>query len=219
MVLVVGVGLATLLVLLRQEPDFYTEAAIAPGEQRQRDAAYFQNEIFDLYQNRIRTEDQWETHFTDRQVNSWLAEDFVSAGLDKQLPPEISDPRVAFEPGMIKLAFRYSEAGIAAVVSIEAKVWISPSESNVLAVEVVNLRAGALPLSARFVQEHVTEWVRQQNIDLQWYRNEGNPVALLRFQADKREPTFDFEQLDLQQGSLFIKGKARNSETQAALLK
>src|SRR5205823_4324357 len=112
--------------------------------------------------------------------------------------------RLSFREGRILLAFRYTEAGIQSVVSVETKVWISPAEPNTIAVEIERVRAGAIPLSHKLVQEVFTETARVLNMDVQWYRHGSNPVALLRLEADKRDPTFEVRTLELRNGSMFV---------------
>ncbi len=204
-------GLVTLYFLVRHEPEAYLRAAVAPGPQRQKDSKRFEGEVFVL-KDRIDHDTEWHAYFTQQEVNSYLAEDFKHSRLDRELPEEISDPRIVFERDKIIIAFRYGSADWNSVVSIEAKVWISPSEPNVVAVEIERLRAGALPLTPKMIQDHLTEIAHSQNIDARWYRNpeSGNPVGLLRFQADRRESTFQLQELVLEQGKLYLRGRSHD---------
>ena len=54
----------------------------------------------------------------------------------------------------------------------------------------------------------VTIGARRNNIDVQWYRNDGNPVAIFRLQADRRDPGIQLQELELKQGSVFLKGRS-----------
>jgi hypothetical protein len=197
--------------LLHHEPEFYVATAVPPGDLRQHESRDFEKKAFQLL-SEIQYDDQWQETFTEQQVNSWLAEDFVESRLAQGLPSEIRDPRIAFRPGKILLAFRYGNDEWGTVVSVEAKVWVCKKEPNVIAVEVEDLRAGALPLTHKVVMEQITEGARNQNIDVQWYRNEGNPVALLRLQADRREPSIQLQDLEIRQGSIFLKGRSLDPE-------
>lgn len=210
LVLLIGI-LLTGYILLRHEPDFYVRAAVPPGEQRQQDSKEFETQAWDLYNN-IGLLIDWEARFTEQQVNSYLAEDFIHSNLAPQLPPEISEPRVAFQPGTILLAFRYGDPAWNSIVSIEAKVWISKNEPNVVAIQFEELKAGALPLAVKVLQDHLEQYAVRQNMRIEWYRNEGKPVALLRFQADKREPTIQLLELEIGEGTVYLKGRSVDAE-------
>jgi hypothetical protein len=114
------------------------------------------------------------------------------------------------------LAFRYAQEEFSTVVSLQVKVWLPKRDRSAIAVEIESLRAGAIPLSWKLLQEQLTEQARQQNVHIQWYRNDGNPVAVLRFQADKREPTIQFQRLRIEQGRIQIKGRSLDPETRQA---
>jgi isocitrate/isopropylmalate dehydrogenase len=64
-----------------------------------------------------------------------------------------------------------------------------------VALELQSLHAGALPVAAHSLLERISEAARQNNVDVTWYRHEGHPVALLRFQADQDRPTVKLEHL------------------------
>jgi hypothetical protein len=62
------------------------------------------------------------------------------------------------------------------------------------------------------LQDRISAWCRHQNVDVRWYRNEGNPVAILRFQYDRREPTVQLQELELREGSIYLKGRSLDPE-------
>jgi hypothetical protein len=66
--------------------------------------------------------------------------------------------------------------------------------------------------------DRITETARQQNIDVTWYRYNKHPVLLLRFQADRANPTFRLQQLDLHPQMLRITGRALESRPEAGPL-
>jgi len=204
--LLLGVG-SVIAWLLYSEPELYVQAAVPAGDDRQRSSQEFEKKAFDLL-SEIQNEDNWQGEFTEQQINSWLAEDFVESNLARQLPGQITEPRVAFRPGRLFLAFRYGSEDLHTVVSIEAKVWVARREPNTVAFEIESLKAGALPLTPKFLQDELTEGARQHNIDVQWYRNDGNPVAVFRLQADRRDPGVQLLDLELKEGSVLLKGRS-----------
>src|SRR5207244_1326754 len=101
---------------------------------------------------------------------------------------------------------------------IDLRVWLAAKEVNVVALELQALQAGSLPVSAQSLLERIYETARQQNIDVSYYRHNGNPVALLRFQADQRTPTVQLQRLELQQGLLRISGRSIDPVSLRAML-
>ena len=77
---------------------------------------------------------------------------------------------------------------------------------------------GSLPVSAQSLLERVSEAARRQDIEVTWYRHEGNPVALLRFQANQPRPTVRLEKLELQEGLLVIGGHSVEAAPLRAML-
>jgi hypothetical protein len=41
-----------------------------------------------------------------------------------------------------------------------------------------------------------------------WYRHDGNPVALVRFQPDRPNPSVVLQRLELQDGRIVVEGKS-----------
>jgi hypothetical protein len=207
LLLLVGAAATTLTLLLRHEPTFYHRAAVPPGPERENLSKGFLSGAGNLY-TAIKEKDHWEELFSEEQVNSFLEEDFVRGSFDKfTLPAHITDPRVAFEPERIRLAFRYHLGRFSTVVSINMRVWLTKAEPNVVALELQGMRAGALPISAQSILERLSEAADRNNVKLSWYRNNGNPVAVLRFQSEGRT-SIQMENLDLHPGKMYVKGKS-----------
>jgi hypothetical protein len=208
LLLLIGGTAAVVGVLLYHEPQFYRASALPPGEERQKHSQEFVGKVSNLY-NSITYDREWRETFTEAQINSYFDEDFIkSAVSDRVLPEGIRDPRVTISPDKVRLAFRYNcEPLCNTVISIDLKVWLT-QEVNVVAVEVESLKAGSLPIAAQSLLERVSEVARRQDIEVPWYRHEGNPVALLRFQANQSRPTIRLQRLVLRQGELVIEGRS-----------
>ena len=93
-------------------------------------------------------------------------------------------------------------------MSLEVKAWKVPGQINTLAVEIVSLQAGSLPLSTGVILEDISEAVRRWNVEVTWFRHDSHPVAILRFQADQSRPTFQFDGVVLNDGKLTISGRS-----------
>jgi hypothetical protein len=202
----------TLCLLVRYEPESFQAAVPPPGENRKQWSREFITEFMDAYSawtgNGKGDEPDWRADFTEEQTNSYFTEAFLSSGLEKQLLPDnISQPRVVFEPDKIRLAFRYGRGFWSTVISIDVRAWVARDEANVLVLQLVGFHAGALPISAQSLLEPVLELGRQHGIDVNWYRHEGYPVALLRFQADQPRPTLELKAVQIRQGSITLQGR------------
>ncbi|HWG45441.1 MAG TPA: hypothetical protein VN688_21945 [Gemmataceae bacterium] len=214
-----GVG-TTLWMLVRYEPRIYLQAAVPPGEARHRLSADCSRELMRLYSSVTDHDDQaWEHRFTDEQINSYLAEHFVSSQLDKTLLPEgISQPRIVIEADKVRVAFRYGSGLWSTVVSIDLRLWLVKGEPNVVALKLVGFHAGALPISAQSLLERISETCLANGIGVDWYRDEGFPVALLRFQTEQPHPTLELELIKLEPGAIHIQGRTKDPASLRAFL-
>jgi hypothetical protein len=204
-------------VLLRHEPAFYRRAALSSGAARKKNWDDFKRQCSALH-NGIQNNREWSAQFAAEQINGYLQEMCRAAdGEDRTLPdgigdpllPErISDPRIAIEDGRLRLGFRYGSGIWSTVVSIDLRVWVAKGEPNVVGLELQGMHAGSLPLSSQSLLEHVSEAARRQNVEVTWYRYQGNPVALLRFQNRRSRATVQLTQVELQAGKLLIQGRS-----------
>ncbi len=210
---VLGGGAAVLLCLLvRYEPAPFQAAVLPPSENRKQLSREFITEFMDAYSawtgNGKGEEPDWRADFTEEQINSYFNETFVTSGLAEQLLPDtISQPRVVFEPDKVRIAFRYGRGFWSTLVSIDLRAWVARDEPNVLALQLIGFHAGALPISAQSMLEPAVELGRQHGIDINWYRHEGYPVALLRFQADQPRPTLELRLVQIAQGAITLQGR------------
>ncbi len=203
-----GVGMVLVLLFLH-EPAVYARSSLPEGEERQRLSGQFNSEFLHLADG-IRKEVTWDATFTERSINGYFEEDFVRSGVAKSVLPEgISAPRVAIEPDKFRLAFRYNLGPWNTIISIEMRMWLATKrEPNVIALELQSLHAGSVPIAAQSLLEQISETARQNGIEVIWYRYHGNPVALLKFQANEPHPTIQFLDLKLNNGELVIRGRS-----------
>jgi hypothetical protein len=206
--LITAVVITALLLLIRYEPQYYTHARVTTSEQACVESHNFHVVVTGLISD-INTEKQWDATFTDEEINSYLSEGFIQSGLAKQLLPDgVSEPRVVFEDDRIRLAFRLRQGLLSTVISMDMKVWLAKTEPNVVAVQLESFRAGVLPIAAHWLLESISETGRQNGIEINWYRHDGYPVALLRFQADQTHPTLVIQAVKTEKGRITIQGKS-----------
>lgn len=204
-VLLVGGAGTALVLLVRHEPDFYRRAALAPGEERRRLSNRCQSKLSDFINNVINPEQAWSCEFTDELLNSYLVEDLVrTGGIENTFPEGVHEPRIALDADKIRFAFRYGEAPWSTIVSFELTVWLPAREPNVVAMQLEGLRAGSLPITAQTILDRFSEALRRKDIEVNWYRNDGKPVALLRFQPGVKTPTVQLRTLKLEPGRVVL---------------
>jgi hypothetical protein len=194
---------ATLVLLVRYEPSFYRRAALPAGELRKKWSKEFQGAFVSELIGGIYNERTWEPTFNQTQVNAYFAE---STSISHDLPDGFSEPRVAFENNRIRIGFRYGEGAWSTILSADLKVWLAANECNVIVIEVEGLYAGRLPFTSQTILERFSEAARRQEMEVTWYRLHGHPVALLRFQPGKKEPTVQLRRFKLQDGALHVAG-------------
>ena len=204
--LLLGVG-GILMLMLRYEPGHYRQALVE-ADRRPALAREFTTRFFDFWNASQSNDRDWNGKFTDEQINSF----FQAGQADKLFPEGISDPRVVFEPERMRLAFRYRSGLINTIISISMKMWLPGSESNVLALQLERIDAGLVPFSAQWLLERISEAARNNGIEVNWYRHEGYPIALIRFQADQARPTLQLEAVQFEQGSITIHGRSREGQ-------
>ncbi|HBI41987.1 MAG TPA: hypothetical protein DDY78_03895 [Planctomycetales bacterium] len=209
--LVGGAGLLLYLVV-GYEPEVYSQAVVPAGEERSQLSQEFLKEFSTLL-SAPEAERDWYVMFRDEQINSYLDEGFINEGLASRVLPEgISHPHVVFGQEKVHLAFRYGVGGWNTVISIDLRVWLAKGEPNAVALELEGFRAGALPISGQWLMEKFVKAGRDKSgMDVTWYRTNGHPVALLRFQADQPHPSMLLQGVQMQQGSLTIRGRSPES--------
>jgi hypothetical protein len=217
LVVVCGVG-GVLWLLARHEPAAYLQAVVPAGELRKHHAHDFTVEATHVLNSVMGAKDEaWDAKFTQDQVNSYLAESFMMSGWEQLLPDNVQQPRVVFEPNKATVMFRYGRGLWSTVVSLELRIWVARDEPNSLVLQVLGLHAGAMPISAQSLLDPIVEAGKQRGIDVLWYRHEGCPVAVFRFQADLQRPTFALQTVQVEQGAIVLQGRFNDTGDAGAL--
>ena len=119
---------------------------------------------------------QWNAVFTVDQINGWLATQLTEKHAG-QLPDGIRDPRVAISPNVLTLGFRTSPGGIETVASVDASVFLT--EDGAVAIRLMSVRAGALPLPVMQVADELAAACRELSLPVRWTQEAGQPVAVV----------------------------------------
>lgn len=205
MTVVVGV---TSAILMLHEPDFYRRCAEPSGTHRSDlSNEFFVKHFTPFVANFVDGRGSWSATFTQQHINSFFEEDFVRFGDAEHFAKMgISEPRVEFKDGLIRIGFRYGLGKWSTVMSYDLKVWLVRQEVNVVAVEIQRRRAGAMPIPSQYIFQELKELGRKHNIDVAWYRHEGNPVAIVKFQYDRPRPSAQLRDVNVENGQLTIQG-------------
>jgi hypothetical protein len=206
-VFLTGSTATALLLLLHYEPQHHRRSAVPPGDNRVQLSQEFYRLFFALVSD-MNGKDLWQASFSDEQINSYLNEAFIHSGMSEKLLPEgISEPRVAFEPERMRLSFRYRSRFVNTVVSITLRIWLPRNDPNVVVLQLEGLQAGLVPFTAQWLLERISEVPRKNGIDVSWYRHEGCPVALVRFQNDQPHPTLQLQAVQFEDHVITIRGR------------
>jgi hypothetical protein len=204
-VVLVLLGLAA---MVKHVPSYYEQATMREGRDREQLSSEATGAYVTAGNALLHGEPTWDVTLTTDQVNAYFQQDYFNHGGDANLSEGFSGPRVKFEEGKMRVGVRYGEGVLSTILTLEIKLWLVPGQMNVLAMEIVSLQAGSLPLSTGTLLDYISQFARRENIDITWYRHDGHPVAIMRFQSDLTRPTFRFEQLELKGNKLTIVGRA-----------
>ncbi len=205
--LVLGIIGGVLGYMLKCEPRFYASAACPADYDTREKASRMLTRVQDL-KNDIRTKPEWGETFTTEELNCFFAEMMTESGtLTSLLPQGFHSPRASIEGDRLKLGFRYGEGFWSTVVWIELRIWLVADEINLMAVEVCDLRAGRIGVGAQSILDAIEKAARGSNIDVTWFRNNGNPVGLFHFLPDQPRPSSQVLTLEVHEGKIVIAGR------------
>ena len=212
LVIVLAVSLWGVYQASQQVPQFYEQALAAPPETQVAAGQALERQAASL-NNQVRRPGRWEARFTQDQINGWLAVDLPKK-FPGSLPRGVTDPRVAVSPDEIQLAVKWQQGNTSAVLSAAGDVYLT-EEPNQIAVRVVAVRAGALPVPlARFLDE-IAERAASSGLPLEWTEIEGDPVALIKLPLDREEfrgKQLLVEELRLEEGAIVVAGKTEGGD-------
>jgi hypothetical protein len=196
----------TLACMLHHTPAFYRDAAVADNENRANKSRECVQRSIEL-SNDIGNGLPWEKEFIQEHINSYFQEeDHRSSARLIEMPEGVRDIRFAFDDDRGRIGFQYGSGWWSSIISVEFRFWLVAQKTNVVALELINFRAGAVPLGTQALLDFITESARQQNIDVSWYRYNGHPVALLQFQANQTRPNTLLRRLELKPGRVIVAG-------------
>ena len=213
----VAVALVAALTLLcaylasRHSPKFYRQALAVSRETLVQDGQQFERAALHLH-NQLQHEGRWQTSLTQDEINGWLATD-LPGKFPQLLPPGISQPRVAIEDGVFRIAAHYERDGVDTVLSFSGEAYLT-AQPNELAVRLTAAQAGMLPLPLENFLREITELATSSDLLLRWTQVRGAPVALLRIPMRVEDPErrLVLDRVDLLKGRMFLAGRIQDAE-------
>lgn len=147
----------------------------------------------------------WQAVFTAEQINGWLAMRLTEHDED-QLPHNVHEPRVAIAPDAMTLGFRTELGGTETVVSVDAAPLLT--ESGAIAVRLVSVQAGELPLPVLQVADEIATACQGLSLPVRWTRHEGRPVAMIDIPQDESPGArrIVIDTVELGEGELLVAG-------------
>jgi hypothetical protein len=194
----------------RHVPNFYRTAIARSAEDQKAAGQQFERTAIDFW-NDLRRADRWNLRLSQDEINGWLSAE-LPAKFPHLLPFGITQPRVAFDDGQFRLAFKHDRQGISSVISLTATIYLT-NEPNEIAVRVESVRAGALPVPIGQITGQMTEQAARVGWTLRWTEQDGKPVALIRptgelLATHSRQAIL--EALNVRGGHLYIAGCSRD---------
>lgn len=205
LILTILIGVpAAIWLSLTHKPRFYTTRVQVPRARQEEEAKRFVAQSLQL-RNDIDNEPAWEALFTDQEVNAWLAEDLVTHFAD-QLPPEVHEPRVVFEPERVTLAFQLDQGAFKPVIWVVARPRMA--EGNVLELTLEKIRTGVLPVKADTILDRIVKHAKERGIDIDWKRVDNLPVVTLRYSAKGGNDEVQLDLVEVLDGQIRLVGQS-----------
>jgi hypothetical protein len=210
-------GVSSILgLLLKHEPAFYAGREDQETHERSESSAKLVTRVLD-FKNDIRTKAEWGAEFRAEDLNSFFQENLSEGGgLTGVLPKGCHSPHVTLDGDKIKLGLQCGTGFWSTVLWLEMRAWLVKDETNVIALELLGLKAGALPLGCQSLLDSMTEAAHDSNIDVTWYRHDGNPVGVFRFYADQLRPMTQIHTFKIADGRVTLGGRTRLDLSAAA---
>jgi hypothetical protein len=204
----VGAVAAGLGALAKQEPEFYTRGGIATPEP---DDPYRASDVqtrFSDLRKTVFTEPEWGGTFTQDDLNAFFREDPAMNNLIEPRLGGLTAPRVLIEGDRVRFAARYGRGFWSSVVTIEMRAWVIAGEPNLFALELLSLKAGALPLTKQMLMDLFADLFTADNFaTVTWFRNGNNQVAVCRWLPNQSRPSTLLQTLKISDGQIEIGGR------------
>lgn len=195
---------------LQYEPAFYHKALEIDSAVQEKASDEMLQRLTGLVSD-VGKPGKWQALFSAEQINGWLAVDMVN-NHPHTLPPFFRDPRVAINSEQIVLACRYQRGILSTVLTLTVMPYMP--EENMLALRIISVQAGLVPLPLGKVLDGITEAAKRSEWQIQWRQTSGDPVAGLSIPPPKnaRDLVVKIETIQLQQDKIFVSGVSQKQK-------
>lgn len=207
---VVAVALGSVYTALGRVRPFYRQAIALDREKLERGSREMESRATVLF-SEARQPGEWQAAFSAEQINGWLALQLQDVYADA-LPEEIAEPRVAIEEGRLTLGFRARRGGVDTVISADAAVMLT--DEGEIAVQLLSVHAGALPLPVMQVAEDIAKSCQEMSLPVRWTRDGGQPVAIVSLtqSSDSNAEQIALDAVELRDGTIYLSGHTLRGE-------
>ena len=209
----VTAGVAAWLAL-RHVPGFYRQATRSDPVAQRKASDELLSRVSSVV-NQARREGAWSVWLTEQQLNGWLAVDLVENHATL-VPESVANPRVHITEHGLYVACRYREGWLSPVLRVELDIRVV--EPNVVAVRVLGVRAGRLPLPLKRLLQGIADAAARMNLRLRWYESASGPVAMIELPPIENDGvSFSIERLEMSSGRLLAAGHCRRANSSESL--
>jgi hypothetical protein len=196
--------LSSAYVAMRQVRPFYEQALALDPAKLTEGGRELESRASALYSD-SRKAGQWRAVFTADQINGWLATQLKEGGAHA-LPKGVDTPRVAIGNDTLTLGFRARHGGVDTVVSADASAMVT--ESGEIAIRLISVQAGALPLPVLQVADEISKACQALSLPVRWTQENGEPVALVEIheESSPSRGRMSIDAIELRDGSLYVAG-------------
>ncbi|MBM99988.1 MAG: hypothetical protein CMJ77_12750 [Planctomycetaceae bacterium] len=211
-VLAIMVGLAFYSVFRASQsvPEFYTAALELERDVASKAGDELEQQVEELHQE-LEQGSRWEIVVTAKQINGWLAAD-LDQRFPGLLPPEVKQPRVAFQDGETRVACRLETPNVTTVLSMALEPYLTETP-NELAVRIDHVRAGRVPVPLKELLNQVSEVAMEVEVPLHWAQEDGDPVAIVQIPQSHEQLSTGviIDTIRIDDGQLYIAGRSDKS--------
>ena len=213
-------GIAFAVLAAKKIPDRYQKLLSLDAVVADRNGKQFERNMTRL-QYASRNPRPWRVEITEDQVNGWLVSDLPEK-FPGALPAEIQDPRIIFGDGFFELVFKVNRGNVQGVVIAKADVFCT-SIPNEIAMKIVDVRAGFVPLPIDPWLERITRSLAKMGVPLYWTTDVGEPVAVFTVpeHLSRRDGRFGaiIDSIEIVSGKLVISGQTKSEQESGRVAK
>jgi hypothetical protein len=192
--------------VLNTAPDFYSTRPGGADRKLRKQGKLLQAQLERL----VKTTEQdvpWAATITEDQINGWLIGELPTR-FPSALPSKMRDPRIAIEPGRLKVACQYRHGNMQAVLTLEAESFVT-ERPNELGIRIIDARIGAVPGLTDKAMQAITSACGRAKLPIRWIDRGPQPKAVIRLSRDLRQRELDMrlEHIAISDGTVSVAAK------------